>query len=290
MEIKCILKDIDYDYIKKNYPNSMLYFSRLINKDVNIKDIYKNGYPEYVIRNIMQLRYQNLKTYEGVLLNFIKEKNTEENVNLFTKFLSLSVPNNETILLFKNYLNKNDKKTTKSLLNTIDLMNKNSGISDITKLFKIGDNIKLIEQFSQTFYSKKELTTFPIEEVSEKYLKNALKAYSDGFDFEQIFDEKFKKYDNLLYEALYIDEINGTIPNTQSDILKVYKSLSNKEYESLWRLYNKNVVDLTGEEANKLEYLIKYNKTHDSILIENYFKQNLSSIKEQLEGEDYDRF
>lgn len=286
--LKCIAHDIDFDYILKNYSDCIDNFDSVLGKGIDIKDFYKNGYSSEVIKAILGLRYRNLRQFEGIVLDFVKEGNNEEDTRLFVRFIQKTMPDNEVISLFKNYIKENDKETVKALINTYSLLLENATCKNPKKLFSIGNRIKTLETFCKYFNLQTDITEFDIEKVSQEFLWSAYDAYKSGFELENIFDEKFIKYDSLVYEALCIDAAGLNVPEKESEIIELYFETSNKEYESLLRLYKKDtgLVKLTIDDFKKLEYLINYNKTHKPVLIEDFINEDLSYLKDFLEGKD----
>ena len=282
--LKCIAHEIDFEYIIKNYPNSLDKFESALTKNIEIKDFYKNGYSEELVNAIIGLRYQNLKQFENIVLNFAKDNSDKESLKLFVRFIQKTKPNNEIISLFKDYMKENDKETIKSLINVYHLLLENTNCENPEKLFLIGNKVKILETFYKDFDIHNDMTKFDLEKVSENFLWSCYEAYKCGFDLEKIFSKDFIKYDTLVFEALCIDAAGLEIPEKANDIINLYFETSNKEYESLLRLYKKggNIVKLTFEDFKKLEYLVNYNKTHTPVLIENFINDSLSVIKENF--------
>lgn len=282
--LKCIAHEIDFEYIIKNYPNSLDKFESALTKNIEIKDFYKNGYSEELVNAIIGLRYQNLKQFENIVLNFAKDNSDKESLKLFVRFIQKTKPNNEIISLFKDYMKENDKETIKSLINVYNLLLENTNCENPEKLFLIGNKVKILETFYKDFDIHNDMTKFDLEKVSENFLWSCYEAYKCGFDLEKIFSKDFIKYDTLVFEALCIDAAGLEIPEKANDIINLYFETSNKEYESLLRLYKKggNIVKLTFEDFKKLEYLVNYNKTHTPVLIENFINDSLSVIKENF--------
>lgn len=280
----CKSKNIDYKYITDKYPGISYIIKNAIAKNINIEDIYKNGYNEDLLKAIIKLRENNLSQYEYEIINFSKENFAEEELSCFIRFLLEIKPNHELIEAFKKYFKENTFRDTDEIVRIL----KSKGLSYFEhpeKLFTLGEKESYIFDFYDAYDVDFDFTAVDLNDYSENFLDRALYSYEKGYPFEKIFSDEFKKYDDLVYEALFLNESKCEIPEERRELIDKFKEVSNKEYEMLLNFYNREIIDLDRTMAKKLEYLIKYKNEVKDIIIDDLLDKDLRYIENMLKKE-----